>query len=172
MIFYSYWLDNHPVTDSLNNCLVRPQLMVGLRLSRRARKFLKKIQRAPGKYELQETASTIQAELDKRLISYDEALTLGNIIQHRADQFVDDDTIVYAISDRDAYRRTLELYLRDALLSKTEQLLLWEERRRLGISDRDHERLLEQLLAQWKKQGKRVNIDSFEAPNDGGGVSA
>ena len=146
--------------------------MVGLRLSRRARRFLKKIQLAPGKYELQEAASTIQAELDKRLISYDEALTLGNIIQHRADQFVDDDTIVYAISDRDAYRRTLELYLRDALLSKTEQLLLWEERRRLGISDRDHERLLEQLLAQWKKQGKRVSIDSFEAPSDGGGVSA
>ena len=57
--------------------------MVGLRLSRRARRFLKKIQRAPGKYELQEAASTIQAELDKRLISYDEALTLGNIIQHQ-----------------------------------------------------------------------------------------
>tara|TARA_B100000614_G_C14473561_1_gene463558 strand:- start:346 stop:786 length:441 start_codon:yes stop_codon:yes gene_type:complete len=146
--------------------------MVGLRLSRRARKLLKRIQRAPGKYELQEVASTIQSELDKRAISYDEALTLGNIIQHRADQFVGDDTIVYAISDRDAYRRTLELYLRDALLSKTEQLLLWEERRRLGISDRDHERLLEQLLAQWKKQGKKVSIDSFEAPNEGGGTPA
>ena len=79
-----------PATDSLNNCLVQPQVMVGLRLSRRARRFLKKIQRAPGKYELQEAASTIQAELDKRLISYDEALTLGNIIQHRADQFVDE----------------------------------------------------------------------------------
>ena len=98
--------------------------MVGLRLSRRARKFLKKIQRAPGKYELQEAASIIQTELDKRNISYDEALTLGNIIQHRADQFVDDNTIIYAISDRDAYRRTLELYLRDALLTRTEQLLL------------------------------------------------
>ena len=57
---------------------------------------------------MQEIASTIQAELDKRHVSYDEALTLGNIIQHRADQFVDDDTIV-AISDRDAYRRTLNL---------------------------------------------------------------
>ena len=108
--------------------------------------------------------------MDRRNISYDEALTLGNIIQHRADQFPDD-TIVYAISDRDAYRRTLELYLRDALLTKTEQLLLWEERRRLGISDTDHERLLRQLLAQWKRQGKRVSIDSFEAP-EGGGVSA
>ena len=145
--------------------------MVGLRLSRRARKFLKKIQRAPSKYELQETASNIQSELDKRNISYDEALTLGNIIQHRADQFVDDDTIVYAISDRDAYRRTLELYLRDALLTRTEQLLLWEERRRLGISEQDHNRLLDQLLAQWKRQGKKVNIDSFEAPS-GGEVSA
>ena len=159
-------------TDSLNNCLVQRIIMVGLRLSRRARKFLKRIQRAPGKYELQEIASTIQAELDKRHVSYDEALTLGNIIQHRADQFIDDDTIVYAISDRDAYRRTLELYLRDALLSKTEQLLLWEERRRLGISDRDHERLLEQLLAQWRKQGKKVNIDSFEVPREGGEASA
>ena len=146
--------------------------MVGLRLSRRGRKLLKRIQRAPAKYELQAIASNIQSELDKRNVSYDEALTLGNVIQHRADQFVDDDTIVYAISDRDAYRRTLELYLRDALLSKTEQLLLWEERRRLGISDSDHERLLEQLLAQWRKQGKRVSIDSFEAPSDGGGVSA
>ena len=145
--------------------------MVGLRLSRRARKFLKKIQRAPGKYELQEAASGIQTELDKRNISYDEALTLCNIIQHRADQFVDDNTIIYAISDRDAYRRTLELYLRDALLTRTEQLLLWEERRRLGISEQDHNRLLEQLLAQWKRQGKKVNIDSFEAPH-GGEVSA
>ena len=158
------------MTDSLNNCLVQRLLMVGLRLSRRARKFLKQVQRAPGKYELQEIASSIQSELDRRNISYDEALTLGNIIQHRADQFPDD-TIVYAISDRDAYRRTLELYLRDALLTKTEQLLLWEERRRLGISDSDHERLLRQLLAQWKRQGKRVSIDSFEAP-EGGGVSA
>ena len=121
---------------------------------------------------IRDSASTIQAELDKRHVSYDEALTLGNIIQHRADQFVDDDTIVYAISDRDAYRRTLELYLRDALLTKTEQLLLWEERRRLGISDRDHERLLEQLLAQWRKQGKKVNIDSFEVPREGGEASA
>ena len=93
MEFNSFRLKDPLATDSLNNCLVQPIPMVGLRLSRRARKFLKKIQRAPGKYELQEAASTIQAELDKRLISYDEALTLGNIIQHRADQFVDDDTI-------------------------------------------------------------------------------
>ena len=143
--------------------------MVGVRMSRRARRLFKQIQRAPGKYDLQEIASSIQAELDKRNLSYDEALTLGNIIQNRADQ-LPGDTIVYAISDRDAYRRTLELYLRDALLTRTEQLLLWEERRRLGITDLEHERLLEQLLAQWKRQGKKVNIDSFESP--GGGVSA
>ena len=49
---------------------------------------------------------------------------------------------------------------------------MWEERRRLGISDRDHERLLEQLLAQWRKQGKKVNIDSFEVPREGGEASA
>ncbi|MDG1558495.1 MAG: hypothetical protein P8R03_03155, partial [Candidatus Poseidoniaceae archaeon] len=68
-------------------------------------------------------------------------------------------------------RRTLELYLRDALLTRTEQLLLWEERRRLGISEKEHDRLLHQLLAQWKSQGKRVTIDRFDKP-DGGGASA
>jgi hypothetical protein len=107
--------------------------------------------------------------LDKRNVSYDEALTLGNLIQHRADQ-LPGDTIVYAISDRDAYRRTLELYLRDALLTRTEQLLLWEERRRLGISEQEHDRLLHQLLLQWKSQGKRVTIDRFDKP--GGEASA
>ena len=163
------WVNAMFSTDSFFNCLVQGQVMVGLRMSRRARRLFKQIQRAPGKYELQEIASNIQAELDKRNLSYDEALTLGNIIQNRTDQ-QPGDTIVYAISDRDAYRRTLELYLRDALLTRTEQLLLWEERRRLGITDLEHERLLEQLLAQWKRQGKKVNIDSFEAP--GGGVSA
>jgi len=146
--------------------------MVGLRLSRRARKYLKKIQRAMGKYELQEAASAIQTELDKRNISYDEALTLGNIIQHRADQFTDDDTIVLCNFGPRCLSKNTRIILRDALLTQTEQLLLWEERRRLGISDTDHERLLEQLLAQWKKQGKRVNIDSFEQPSDRSGVSA
>jgi hypothetical protein len=101
--------------------------------------------------------------LDKRKISYDAALNLGNIIQNRADQ-LPGDAIVYSISDRDAYRRTLELYLRDSLLTKTEQLLLWEERRRLGISDDEHERLLVQLVAQWKRQGKKVTIDQFRNP--------
>tara|TARA_B110000914_G_scaffold182857_1_gene165690 strand:+ start:127 stop:450 length:324 start_codon:yes stop_codon:yes gene_type:complete len=107
--------------------------------------------------------------MDKRNLSYEEALTLGNIIQNRADQ-LPGDTIVYAISDRDAYRRTLELYLRDALLTRTEQMLLWEERRRLGISEQEHERLLEQLLLQWRRQGKKVTIARFDTP--GGESSA
>jgi|TARA_B110000444_G_scaffold64237_1_gene60149 hypothetical protein len=107
--------------------------------------------------------------MDKRNLSYDEALTLGNIIQNRADQ-LPGDTIVYAISDRDAYRRTLELYLRDALLTRTEQMLLWEERRRLGISEQEHERLLDQLLLQWRRQGKKVTIARFDTP--GGESSA
>ena len=144
--------------------------MVASRMSRRSRRYFKRIQRASTKFDLQAIASAIQTDLDKRNLSYDEALTLGNLIQHRSDQ-LPGDTIVYAISDRDAYRRTLELYLRDALLTRTEQLLLWEERRRLGITEQEHERLLYQLLAQWKSQGKRVTIDRFEKP-DGGEASA
>ena len=141
--------------------------MVGARMSRRARRLFKKIQRADSKYALQEIASGIQTEVDKRQLSYDEALMLGNMIQNRADQ-VPGDSIVYAISDRDAYRRTLELYLRDALLTRTEQLLLWEERRRLGISDGEHETLMNQLTAQWKRQGRSGTIDRFTTPESGG----
>lgn len=137
--------------------------MVTTRMSGRSRRYFKKIQRSNTRYELQELSSAIQADLDKRNLSYDEALNLGNIIQSRADQ-LPGDTIVYSISDRDAYRRTLELYLRDSLLTKTEQLLLWEERRRLGITDEEHDRLLEQLVAQWRRQGKRVTIDTFRKP--------
>lgn len=143
--------------------------MVASRMSRRSRRYFKRIQRVSTKFDLQAIASSIQTDLDKRNVSYDEALTLGNLIQHRADQ-LPGDTIVYAISDRDAYRRTLELYLRDALLTRTEQLLLWEERRRLGISEQEHDRLLHQLLLQWKSQGKRVTIDRFDKP--GGEASA
>jgi len=137
--------------------------MVTTRMSGRSRRYFKKIQRSNARYELQELSSAIQADLDKRNLSYDEALNLGNIIQSRADQ-LPGDTIVYSISDRDAYRRTLELYLRDSLLTKTEQLLLWEERRRLGITDEEHDRLLEQLVAQWRRQGKKVTIDKFRKP--------
>ncbi len=140
--------------------------MVSGRMSRRARRHFKNIQRTKTKFELQEIASGIQTDLDKRHLTYDEALMLGNLIQNRADQ-VPGNTIVYAISDRDAYRRTLELYLRDALLTRTEQLLLWEERRRLGISEEEHQSLLEQLLTQWKRQGRNVTIDRFEKPSGG-----
>lgn len=140
--------------------------MVSGRMSRKARRHFKKIQRSKTKFELQEIASSIQTDLDKRHLTYDEALMLGNLIQTRADQ-VPGDTIVYAISDRDAYRRTLELYLRDALLTRTEQLLLWEERRRLGISEEEHQSLLEQLLTQWKRQGRNVTIDRFDKPSGG-----
>ena len=143
--------------------------MVAPRMSRRCRRYSKQILRTNSKIDLQTIASTIQSEMDKRNLSYDEALTLGNIIQNRADQ-LPGDTIVYAISDRDAYRRTLELYLRDALLTRTEQMLLWEERRRLGISEQEHERLLDQLLLQWRRQGKKVTIARFDTP--GGESSA
>ena len=155
-------------TDSFNNRRATVLAMVGSRMSRKARRHFKKIQRATTKFMLQEVASAIQTDLDKRHLSYDEALMLGNLIQNRADQ-VPGDGIVYAISDRDAYRRTLELYLRDALLTRTEQLLLWEERRRLGISEDEHEHLLTQLLSQWKRQGKNVTIDRFVKPSGGAG---
>ena len=136
------WVFQGSATDSLNNWQSTEKVMVGTRMSRKARRHFKKIQRSDTKYALQEIASAIQTDLDKRHLSYDEALMLGNMIQNRADQ-VPGDGIVYAISDRDAYRRTLELYLRDALLTRTEQLLLWEERRRLGISDSEHDALLQ-----------------------------
>ena len=157
------------VTDSFNNRQVTRSSMVAVRLSRRSRRYSKRIQRTNTRFDLQTIASAVQTDLDKRDITYDEALTLGNLIQNRADQ-LPGDTIVYAVSDRDAYRRTLELYLRDALLTKTEQMLLWEERRRLGISDIAHERLLEQLLMQWRRQGKKVTIARFDSP--GGDPSA
>jgi hypothetical protein len=133
------------------------------------RKILRQVHKSTTHYKLQELASNVQADLDKRNLSYDEALTLGNQIQAKAD-LLPGDTIVYAISDRDAYRKTLELYLRDGLLTRTEQLLLWEERRRLGIPDETHDRLLNQLLLQWKKQGKRIDIQRFSKPEARGKV--
>ena len=135
--------------------------MAAERMSRRCRKYLRGIQKSTSRYELQVVASTIQSELDRRNISYDEALTLGNILQNRADA-MPGDQIVYAVSDRDSYRRTIELYLKDGILTATEQLLLWEERRRLGITDDDHDRLLQQLLVQWQKSGKSVTIHNFQ----------
>ena len=135
--------------------------MAAERMSRRCRKYLRDIQKSSTRYELQVIASTIQSELDRRNISYDEALTLGNILQLRADA-MPGDQIVYAVSDRDSYRRTIELYLKDGILTATEQLLLWEERRRLGITDDDHDRILQQLLVQWQKSGKSVTIHNFQ----------
>jgi hypothetical protein len=137
--------------------------MVELKMSRRVRKILRQIHKSTTHYKLQELASNVQSDLDRRNLSYDEALTLGNQIQAKAD-LIPGDTIVYAISDRDAYRKTLELYLRDGLLTRTEQLLLWEERRRLGIPDGTHDKLLNQLLLQWKKQGKKIDIQRFSKP--------
>ena len=122
---------------------------------------MRQIHKASTKYALQEIASSIQSELDKRSLSYDEALTLGNILQDRADDLPGDE-IVYAVSDRDSYRRTLELYLKDGVLTSVEQLLLWEERRRLGLGDFVHDRLLEQLLVAWTKQGMAVKIHAFK----------
>ena len=139
------------------------------RLSRKGRRFIKRIKRAKTRYELQQLASEIQAELDKRNLSFDETLVVGNILQARVDMLPGDE-IVYAISDRDSYRKTLELYLRDGILTATEQLLLWEERRRLGINDDDHELLMDQLLAIWKRQGKNVTIHQWRRP--GGETSA
>ena len=65
-------------------------------MTRRSRKYFKKIQRAKTHYDLQSIASTIQTELDRRNLSYDEALNLGNFIQNRADQ-LPGNSIVYAL---------------------------------------------------------------------------
>ena len=84
---------------------------------------MRQIHKASTRYALQEIASSIQSALDRRNLSYEEALNLGNILQDRADTLPGDE-IVYAVSDRDSYRRTLELYLKDGVLTQAEQLLL------------------------------------------------
>ena len=136
-------------------------------MSRRMRKILRQIHKSTTHFRLQEIASNIQSEVDSRNLTYDDALTLGNQIQAKADT-IHGDTIVYAISDRDAYRKTLELYLKDGILTRTEQLLLWEERRRLGIPDTIHDTLLNQLIAQWRRQGKKVDVQRFTMPKKEG----
>ena len=136
-------------------------------MSRRMRKILRQIHKSTTHFRLQEIASNIQSEVDSRNLTYDDALTLGNQIQAKADT-IPGDTIVYAISDRDAYRKTLELYLKDGILTRTEQLLLWEERRRLGIPDSIHDTLLNQLMAQWRRQGKKVDVQRFTMPKKEG----
>ena len=124
---------------------------------------MKKIRKAGNHYELQELASNIQNEVDRRKLSFDEALSLGNSIQSYADR-LPGNTIVYAISNRDSYRGTLELYLKDGYLSKTEQLLLWEERRRLGITDVEHNKMLIQLVEILEKRGMKIVVSRFEEP--------
>ena len=87
------------------------------RLSRKARKFLRRIQKSRSLQELQLIANDIQTEVDSRNINYEEANQLGNRIQERAD-LVDSNGLIYAISDRDTYRRTLEIYLKMSLLKQ------------------------------------------------------
>ena len=71
-------------------------------------------------------ASNIQSDLDRRNL-----VRRGTEFrEHPAGQ---SDTLpgmrLSRVSDRDSYRRTLELYLKDGVLTQAEQLLLWEERR-------------------------------------------
>ncbi|DAC25470.1 MAG TPA: hypothetical protein HA330_04580 [Candidatus Thalassarchaeaceae archaeon] len=128
-----------------------------VRVSRRARRFLRRIQKSREIPDLQVIANEIQNEVDARNISYEEANQLGNQIQNRADM-IDVEGLVYAISDRDTYRRTLEIYLKDGLLTRTEQMLLWDERRKLGLTQEEHDRLIDKLIALYRSQGRSIRI--------------
>jgi len=128
-----------------------------VRVSRRARRFLRRIQKSREIPDLQVIANEIQNEVDARNISYEEANQLGNQIQNRADM-IDVDGLVYAISDRDTYRRTLEIYLKDGLLTRTEQMLLWDERRKLGLTQEEHDRLIDKLITLYRSQGRSIRI--------------
>ncbi|CAI8200740.1 MAG: Uncharacterised protein [Methanobacteriota archaeon] len=128
-----------------------------VRVSRRARRFLRRIQKSREIPDLQVIANEIQNEVDARNISYEEANQLGNQIQNRADM-IDVGGLVYAISDRDTYRRTLEIYLKDGLLTRTEQMLLWDERRKLGLTQEEHDRLIDKLIALYRSQGRSIRI--------------
>ena len=127
------------------------------RLGRKSRKFLRRVQKSRTLQELQLIANDIQSEVDSRGINYEEANQLGNRIQDRAD-IIDSDGLIYAISDRDTYRRTLEIYLKDGLLTRTEQMLLWDERRKLGITEDEHTDLLEKLVSLYRSQGRTIRI--------------
>ena len=127
------------------------------RLGRKSRKFLRRVQKSRTLQELQLIANDIQSEVDSRGINYEEANQLGNRIQDRAD-IIDSDGLIYAISDRDTYRRTLEIYLKDGLLTRTEQMLLWDERRKLGITEDEHAHLLEKLVSLYRSQGRTIRI--------------
>ena len=140
--------------------------MVGSRCPGKRARHFKKIQRADTKYALQEIASAIQTDLDKRHLSYDEALMLGNMIQigpTRSQAMAlctPSQTETPTVAPSSSTCETLSS-------PGLEQLLLWEERRRLGISDSEHDALLQQLLAQWKRQGKSVTIDRFPNRTEG-----
>lgn len=128
-----------------------------MRLSRKSRRHQRRINRSSSIVSLQTIANEIQGEFDNRAITHSEAVVLGNQIQKRADS-IDGTKLVYAISDRDAYRRLIEVYLDDGILSRTEQILLWDERRKLGISEEAHDRLLTSLLARYQNQGRQVHV--------------
>ena len=136
--------------------------MSGGRLTRRGRRYMRKILKATTIDAIQGVANDIQNDLDNRHINYDEANNLGNRLQDRVDQ-IDATKIVYAISDRDTYRKTLEIYLKDGLLTRTEQLLLWDERRKLRIDEEEHEHMLKLLVIQYAKQGRSVRIQTKES---------
>lgn len=131
-----------------------------MNLSRKGRKFQRKINRIQTIDRLQTLANEIQVLYDSREITHNEAIVLGNKIQHRAD-IIDNTKLVYAISDRDRYRRLIEVYLDDGILSRTEQILLWDERRKLGISEQVHNRLLNLLVDRYQSQGRPIHIPSL-----------
>ena len=130
-----------------------------MNLSRKSRKFQRRINRINSIEKLQTIANEIKVLYDNREITHNEAITLGNQIQQRAD-VLDGTKLVYAISDRDTYRRLIEVYLDDGILSRTEQILLWDERRKLGISEDAHDRLLASLIVRYHRQGRPIHIPS------------
>ncbi len=135
-----------------------------MRLSRKSRRFQRRINRSKSIETLQTIANEVQVEYDSREITHNEAITLGNNIQIRAES-IDSSQIVYAISDRDTYRRLIEVYLDDGILSRTEQILLWDERRKLGISEESHNTLLDSLVKRYQKQGRPIHIQSMPIPS-------
>ena len=58
---------------------------------------MRQIHKATTRYALQEIASNIQSDLDRRYISYEEALNLGNILQDRADTLPGDEIVLSLI---------------------------------------------------------------------------
>ncbi|HJM67527.1 MAG TPA: hypothetical protein QF716_01455 [Candidatus Thalassarchaeaceae archaeon] len=134
-----------------------------MRLSRKSRKYQRRINRSKTIESLQSIANEVQVEYDSREITHTEAIVLGNQIQLRADS-IDNTQLVYAISDRDTYRRLIEVYLDDGILTRTEQILLWDERRKLGISQESHDSLLASLIARYQKQNRPIHVQSMPLP--------